>query len=132
MAKAIETGIPKMRIEEASARKQARLDSGQDILVGVNKFRTDEKSNIEILEVDNSSVRLSQMERLKKLRASRNQDVVDANENVDHALPDKLEGPEKSGYIVQVQRLGFVIRTENKRGIFFPHRFTGLGIPVDE
>ena len=79
MAKAIETGVPKMRIEEASARKQARLDSGQDILVGVNKFRTDEKSNIEILEVDNSTVRLSQIERLKKLRANRNQDVVDAN-----------------------------------------------------
>ncbi|OYX28113.1 MAG: methylmalonyl-CoA mutase [Flavobacteriales bacterium 32-35-8] len=79
MAKAIETGVPKMRIEEASARKQARLDSGQDILVGVNKFRTSEKSNIEILEVDNSTVRLSQIERLKKLRANRNQDVVDAN-----------------------------------------------------
>ncbi|MGE5942720.1 MAG: methylmalonyl-CoA mutase [Flavobacteriales bacterium] len=79
MAKAIETGVPKMRIEEASARKQARLDSGQDILVGVNKFRTNEKSNIEILEVDNSSVRLSQIERLKKLRAQRNQAVVDAN-----------------------------------------------------
>ncbi|WP_100610785.1 methylmalonyl-CoA mutase [Confluentibacter lentus] len=79
MAKAIETGVPKMRIEEASARKQARLDSGHDILVGVNKFRTNEKSNIEILEVDNSSVRLSQIERLKKLKANRNQDVVDAN-----------------------------------------------------
>ena len=79
MAKAIETGVPKMRIEEASARKQARLDSGQDILVGVNKFRTDEKSNIEILEVDNSTVRLSQIERLKKLRANRDQNVVDAN-----------------------------------------------------
>jgi len=79
MAKAIETGVPKMRIEEASARKQARLDSGQDVLVGVNKFTTDEKSNIEILEVDNSVVRLSQIERLKKLKANRNQDVVDAN-----------------------------------------------------
>ncbi|MFD0989978.1 methylmalonyl-CoA mutase [Mariniflexile jejuense] len=76
MAKAIETGVPKMRIEEASARKQARLDSGQDILVGVNKFQTDEKSNIEILEVDNSVVRLSQIERLKKLKANRNQNVV--------------------------------------------------------
>jgi methylmalonyl-CoA mutase len=78
MAKAIETGVPKMRIEEASARKQARLDSGQDILVGVNKFKTDEKSNIEILEVDNSIVRLSQIERLKKLRNQRDQAVVDA------------------------------------------------------
>ncbi|CAH8292062.1 heterodimeric methylmalonyl-CoA mutase large subunit precursor [Mariniflexile fucanivorans] len=78
MAKAIETGVPKMRIEEASARKQARLDSAQDILVGVNKFRTEEKSNIQILEVDNSVVRLSQIERLKKLRANRDQNVVDA------------------------------------------------------
>lgn len=79
MAKAIETGVPKMRIEEASARKQARLDSGQDVLVGVNKFRTKEKSHIEILDIDNSTVRLSQIERLKKLRANRNQEVVDAN-----------------------------------------------------
>ncbi len=79
MAKAIETGVPKMRIEEASARKQARLDSGQDILVGVNKFKTKEKSNIEILEVDNTVVRDSQIERLNKLKAERNQKIVDAN-----------------------------------------------------
>jgi methylmalonyl-CoA mutase len=79
MAKAIETGVPKMRIEEASARKQARLDSGQDILVGVNKFQTAEKSDIEILEVDNTVVRDSQIERLKKLRANRNQTIVDKN-----------------------------------------------------
>ncbi|MBI9040067.1 methylmalonyl-CoA mutase [Lutibacter sp.] len=78
MAKAIETGVPKLRIEEASARKQARLDSCQDILVGVNKFKTTEKSNIEILEVDNTVVRDSQIERLKKLRANRDQAVVDA------------------------------------------------------
>jgi len=79
MAKAIETGVPKLRIEEASARKQARLDSCQDILVGVNKFKTTEKSNIEILEVDNTVVRDSQIERLNKLKANRNQAVVDAN-----------------------------------------------------
>jgi methylmalonyl-CoA mutase len=79
MAKAIETGVPKMRIEEASARKQARLDSGQDILVGVNKFQTKEKSNIEILDIDNTAVRDSQLERLKKLKANRNQKLVDAN-----------------------------------------------------
>jgi methylmalonyl-CoA mutase len=78
MAKAIETGVPKMRIEEASARKQARLDSGQDILVGVNKFQTTEKSNIEILEVDNTVVRNSQIERLNKLKANRDQAIVDA------------------------------------------------------
>jgi len=79
MAKAIETGVPKMRIEEASARKQARLDSGQDVLVGVNKFKTKEKSNIEILEVDNTVVRDSQIERLNKMKADRNTELVKAN-----------------------------------------------------
>jgi len=79
MAKAIETGVPKLRIEEASARKQARLDSGQDILVGVNKFQTEEESNIEILEVDNTVVRDSQIERLNKMKAERNSEVVAAN-----------------------------------------------------
>ena len=76
MAKAIETGVPKMRIEEASARKQARLDSGQDILVGVNKFQTKEASDIEILEVDNTAVRISQIERLNKLKSQRDQAIV--------------------------------------------------------
>jgi methylmalonyl-CoA mutase len=76
MAKAIETGVPKMRIEEASARKQARLDSGQDILVGVNKFKTTEPSEIEILEVDNSAVRESQIARLKKLKSERDAATV--------------------------------------------------------
>ena len=78
MAKAIETGVPKMRIEEAAARKQARIDSGQDILVGVNKFQTSEKSDIEILEVDNTAVRISQIARLKKLKDERNQELVEA------------------------------------------------------
>jgi methylmalonyl-CoA mutase len=79
MAKAIETGVPKLRIEEASARKQARLDSGQDILVGVNKFQTTEKTNIEILDVDNTVVRDSQIERLNKMKADRNSEIVAAN-----------------------------------------------------
>lgn len=79
MAKAIETGVPKIRIEEASARKQARLDSGQDILVGVNKFKTKEKSNIEILDIDNTAVRDSQIARLNKMKADRDQSLVDAN-----------------------------------------------------
>jgi len=79
MAKAIETGVPKLRIEEASARKQARLDSGQDILVGVNKFQTAEKSNIEILEVDNTVVRDSQIARLNKMKSERNSELVAAN-----------------------------------------------------
>ena len=72
MAKAIETGIPKMRIEEAAARKQARIDGGRDIIVGVNAFRTDEKTNIEVRDVDNTKVRTQQLERLKKLKSERN------------------------------------------------------------
>jgi len=76
MAKAIETGIPKMRIEEASARKQARIDAHIDTIVGVNKYRLDKEAPMDILEVDNSAVRLSQIERLKKLKAERNNDEV--------------------------------------------------------
>jgi methylmalonyl-CoA mutase len=85
MAKAIETGIPKMRIEEAAARKQARIDSGKDILVGVNAYTTDDKTNIEILEVDNTKVRNQQIERLKKLKAERNGKEV---EEALHALTE--------------------------------------------
>jgi len=76
MAKAIETGLPKMRIEEAAARKQARIDSGKDILVGVNKYRVNEKTDFEVLEVDNDAVRNGQIERLKKLKAERDYHVV--------------------------------------------------------
>jgi methylmalonyl-CoA mutase len=76
MAKAIETGIPKMRIEEAAARKQARIDSGKDVIVGVNNYLTDEKSSIEILEVDNAKVRNQQLDRLAKLKAERNSEEV--------------------------------------------------------
>jgi len=77
MAKAIETGIPKMRIEEAAARRQARIDSGREVIVGLNKFQTDEDEVIELLEVDNSAVRDSQVARLEQIRASRNQAEVD-------------------------------------------------------
>jgi len=69
MTKAIEAGIPKMRIEEASARKQARIDSGQETIVGVNKYRLDKEEPIEILEVDNTAVRLSQIKRLKQVKS---------------------------------------------------------------
>lgn len=78
MAKAIETGIPKMRIEEASARKQARIDSNKDIIVGLNRFRLEKEDPLEILDVDNTAVRLSQIERLKKIRAERNEADVQA------------------------------------------------------
>lgn len=71
MAKAIDTGIPKMRIEEAAAMKQAKIDSLQDIIVGVNAYQTDEETDIEILEVDNSKVIAEQKEKLAKLRAER-------------------------------------------------------------
>jgi methylmalonyl-CoA mutase len=76
MAKAIETGLPKMRIEEASARKQARIDSGKDIIVGVNKYKLEKEDPIDILEVDNTAVRDSQITRLKKLKAERNNEEV--------------------------------------------------------
>jgi methylmalonyl-CoA mutase len=71
MTKAIEAGIPKLRIEEAAARKQARIDSGQDIIVGVNKYVLDEEDPLHILEVDNQTVRKQQIERLEKTKADR-------------------------------------------------------------
>ena len=71
MAKAIETGLPKLRIEEAAARKQARIDSGKEIIVGVNKYQTTEKTEVEVLDIDNDAVRESQITRLKTIRASR-------------------------------------------------------------
>ena len=85
MAKAIESGVPKMRIEEAAARKQARIDSGKDILVGVNAYQTSSKEEIEILEVDNSKVRLSQIARLEKMKLERD------NKKVQDALKDITE-----------------------------------------
>jgi len=78
MAKAIETGLPKMRIEEAAARRQARIDSHKDTIVGVNQYRRDKEDPIETLEVDNTAVRESQVRRLKKLREIRNNDEVQA------------------------------------------------------
>jgi methylmalonyl-CoA mutase len=78
MAKAIETGVPKMRIEEAAARKQAKIDSGRDIIVGVNKYRLEKEDPIEILDVDNTAVRLSQIKRLEKLKKERNTADVEA------------------------------------------------------
>ena len=76
MTKAIEAGIPKLRIEEAAARKQARIDSGQDIIVGVNKYVLDQEDAITTLEVDNQTVRLQQIEGLEKIKAERNTDQV--------------------------------------------------------
>ena len=73
MAKAIETGLPKMRIEEAAARKQARIDAGNETIVGINKYRLEHEDAIDTLEVDNTAVRESQIKRLNALRASRNE-----------------------------------------------------------
>ncbi len=78
MAKAIEAGIPKMKIEEAAARRQARIDSGLETIVGVNKFRMAEEDPLEILDVDNTAVRESQIQRLKKLRANRDNQKVES------------------------------------------------------
>lgn len=78
MSRAIETGLPKMRIEEAAARKQARIDSGKDIIVGVNRYQATETSDFDILDIDNNAVRKSQIERLQKIKATRNQTEVDA------------------------------------------------------
>lgn len=76
MAKAIETGVPKMRIEEAAARTQGRIDCGSQSIIGVNKYRLEKEDPIDILEIDNTAVRQSQIERLKKLRAGRNEAEV--------------------------------------------------------
>ena len=76
MEKAIETGLPKMRIEEAAAQKQARIDAKKDTIVGVNKYVTDEELEIELLEVDNSAVREKQIQRLKEIRATRDEVAV--------------------------------------------------------
>lgn len=76
MTKAIEAGIPKMRIEEAAARKQARIDSRQETIVGVNKYKLDKEDPIDILEVDNTAVRISQIKRIKDVKANRNEEDV--------------------------------------------------------
>ncbi len=78
MAAAIESGLPKLRIEEAAARTQARIDSGEQTIVGVNKYRLEKEDPIDILEIDNTAVREAQIARLKELRANRNQAEVEA------------------------------------------------------
>ena len=89
MASAIETGLPKMRIEEAAARKQARIDSGRDVIVGMNRYRLDSEEPLDILEVDNSAVKQSQLERLKKLKRERNGEKVRDSLN---AITDCVKG----------------------------------------
>jgi methylmalonyl-CoA mutase len=79
MTKAIEAGIPKLRIEEAAARKQARIDSGHDIIVGVNKYRLEKEEPLQILDVDNQMVRNAQIKRLEEIKASRDNEKVQAS-----------------------------------------------------
>ncbi|MDO3424658.1 methylmalonyl-CoA mutase [Chryseobacterium sp. APV1] len=91
MTKAIEAGIPKMRIEEAAARKQAKIDSGEEFIIGVNSFRSELKQDaIEILDIDNTEVRRKQIERLNKIKAERNSEAV-------HQILDEIRESAKSG-----------------------------------
>ncbi len=92
MAKAIETGLPKMRIEEAAARRQAKIDSGADIIVGVNKFRPETEVAMDILEVDNTAVREAQLARLNKLRRERKAADVEASLNAITKCAESGEG----------------------------------------
>ncbi|MDF2038537.1 methylmalonyl-CoA mutase [Cytobacillus oceanisediminis] len=92
MAKAIETGLPKMRIEEAAARRQAQIDSGKETIIGVNKYRLEKEEPIDILDIDNTAVRLKQIEKLEQLKASRdNEKVAEALEAITRAA-DTGEG----------------------------------------
>ena len=92
MAKAIESGIPKLRIEEAAAKKQARIDRGEDVIVGVNKFQIDEQDAVDILEIDNEQVRESQLARLASIRASRDEASVAASLSELTAAAESGEG----------------------------------------
>ena len=94
MTKAVASGMPKLRIEEAAARKQARIDRGEEVIVGVNKYKPDTQEAIEILEVDNSQVRDSQIARLNKLRADRNEEECQA------ALKALTEGAKGKGNLL--------------------------------
>ena len=90
MAKAIETGIPKMRIEEAAAKKQARIDSGKEWIIGVNAYKNEKDEPIELLEVDNAKVRKNQIERLQKIKAERDESAVQqALDAITNAANDK-------------------------------------------
>jgi len=104
MTKAIEAGIPKMRIEEAAARRQARIDSAQETIVGVNRYRLDKEDPIEILEVDNTSVRLSQIERLNRIKHQRDESKVKQSLQ---AITKAVSGGEENllGLAVQAARV---------------------------
>ncbi|MEO9482183.1 MAG: methylmalonyl-CoA mutase [Ekhidna sp.] len=96
MSKAIEEGYPKMKIEEAAAQKQARIDSGEESIIGVNKFITDEKTEIELLEVDNNQVRKKQIDRINTIKSSRNE------KKVQQALKNLEEGSKSNGNLLEL------------------------------
>jgi len=100
MTKAIEKGIPKLRIEEAAARKQARIDSGEDAIVGVNKYRLEKEDDLQILEVDNAAVRKSQLERLASVKESRDDKSV---EKALKALTEGAKSPEANLLVLAVE-----------------------------
>ncbi len=96
MTKAVESGMPKMRIEEAAARRQARVDRGEEVIVGVNKFRLKEEDPIEVLDIDNDAVRASQIARLQKVKGARDQAACDA------ALTALTEGAKGDGNLLEL------------------------------
>ncbi|MCL6265391.1 methylmalonyl-CoA mutase [Flagellimonas myxillae] len=101
MTKAIEAGIPKMRIEEAAAKKQARIDSGQDAIVGVNKYQLEDEDELQILEVDNDKVRKQQVAQLQKIRASRDEEAVgQALQNITEASQKAMENDADRGNLL--------------------------------
>ncbi|MTH52327.1 methylmalonyl-CoA mutase [Bacillus mangrovi] len=92
MAKAIETGLPKMRIEEAAARRQARIDSGKETIVGVNRFRLEKEDELDVLNIDNTEVRKKQIERLERLKAGRDETRLQESLNAITAAAETGEG----------------------------------------
>jgi methylmalonyl-CoA mutase len=92
MAKAIETGIPKMRIEEAAARKQARIDAGKEVIIGLNRYRLAKEDPLDILDIDNNAVREAQLQRLEKLRAQRDEIAVKSSLDVITKVAETGEG----------------------------------------
>ncbi|MGB0186995.1 MAG: methylmalonyl-CoA mutase [Aequoribacter sp.] len=92
MAKAIETGMPKLKIEEAAAKKQARIDRGEDVIVGVNKYKTESEEEVDVLSIDDQAVRESQIKRLQAIRASRDESSVEEALSALTACAQKGEG----------------------------------------
>ena len=114
MSKAIEAGIPKLRIEEAAAKTQARIDSGKQSVIGVNKYRPTDEKPIDVLKVENASVRAEQIDKLKRLRAERNEAETQA------ALAALTEGA-KGGAICW--RWPSMRRARKPRSARFPSRW---------